>query len=311
MMKELQDFAVQLRKCEKAISDLKNAADAMLLTTRVVMNAPLPHVFDDTAVGSGGEVKPVVSIGGPSFQADTVGRLGQSASAQLESQVLVPIKRWLDVFSSLQTRMREVEAIRLEVDSRRHTVIDLAAQVDKLRARLSRANGSDARLEANLDETIKKLQHKEGKLAITVQNFQEKEQALCNDQSTLIKDAVWLRHYVASALRVEGEALAGAARAIQADTATADVSLSISSLSLGSGGGGGGGTNSAGGAGPSGTPHHGAMSSMHMSQQDGSVMDGMRGYGNQDEYGAGASSSMHLSTDGASNPFLASGVIRN
>jgi len=165
MLKEATDFATHLKKCERSIAEMKSAGETILNTTKQTMSAPLPHIFEDTAAGSGGEVRPNLSIGGPTFEAETVTRLSQSASAQLESQVLVPIKRWLDVFTALQTRMKEVEALRLEVDSRRHTVIDLAAQVDKLRARLSKASGSDGKLEASLDDTIKKLQHKEGKLA--------------------------------------------------------------------------------------------------------------------------------------------------
>jgi hypothetical protein len=165
MMKEAVDFSVHLRKCEKAIADMKSACDTMLTTTKGSMGAPLPHVFEETAAGAGGEVRPTESIGGPAFQGETVIRLSQQASAQIESQVLVPIKRWLEVFSALQTRMRESEDLRLEVDSRRHTVIDLAASVDKQRAKLSKLSGADAKLEGSLDDTIKKLQHKEGKLA--------------------------------------------------------------------------------------------------------------------------------------------------
>jgi len=168
MMKEATDFASHLKKCEKAIADMKTACESMLSTTKIAMAAQLPRLFEDTAGVSGSETKPVESIGGPGFQSETVGRLSQTASAQIESQVLVPIKRWLDVFNALHGRMKEVEALRLEVDSRRHTVIDLAASVDKLRAKLGKVGGHDAKLEASLDDTIKKLQHKEGKLTCTL-----------------------------------------------------------------------------------------------------------------------------------------------
>lgn len=166
MMKEAGDFASHLKKCEKAISDLKGASESMLSTTKITMSAALPRVYDESAAVAGGSASSVETIGGPSFQSETVGRLSQTASAQIESQVLVPIKRWLDVFQALNSRMKEVEALRLEVDSRRHTVIDLAASVDKLRAKLGRS-GNDAKVETSLDETIKKLQHKEGKLTCT------------------------------------------------------------------------------------------------------------------------------------------------
>lgn len=125
-----------------------------------------------------------------------------------------------------------------------------------------------------------------GAAAVTVQSFQEKEQALYADLSTLVKDAAWLRHYMSSALRVQGDALVGAATAL-GDTTRPDVTLSMSSLSLGSQG-----TNSQGGtvAPPSGmlpidsrgpTPVHTAPSSATGSRDD-----------------------------GPSNPFLASGVIQ-
>jgi hypothetical protein len=43
--------------------------------------------------------------------------------------------------------------------------------VDKQRAKLGKVGGHDAKLETSLDETIKKLQHKEGKLTRTLSCF--------------------------------------------------------------------------------------------------------------------------------------------
>ena len=164
MMKEANEFASHLKKCDRAISDMKSSCESMLSTTKIAMSAPLPRLFEDTAAVTGGSSKSMETIGGPGFHSEEFGRLSQTASASIESQVLVPIKRWLDVFGALSARMKEVEALRLEVDSRRHTVIDLAASVDKQRAKLGKLGGHDAKLEMSLDDTIKKLQHKEGKL---------------------------------------------------------------------------------------------------------------------------------------------------
>ena len=63
---------------------------------------------------------------------------------------------------TLQLRMKKLEEIRLEVDSRRRTVADLSAKVEKQRARLpqTRAKGED-----EMQNTIKTMQHKENKLA--------------------------------------------------------------------------------------------------------------------------------------------------
>lgn len=164
MMKEASEFASHLKKCDRAISDMKSSCESMISTTKIAMSAPLPRLFEDTAAVAGGSSKSMETIGGPGFHSEEFGRLSQTASASIESQVLVPIKRWLDVFGALSARMKEVEALRLEVDSRRHTVIDLAASVDKQRAKLGKLGGHDAKLEMSLDDTIKKLQHKEGKL---------------------------------------------------------------------------------------------------------------------------------------------------
>lgn len=231
MVKEAGDFAAHLKKCEKAIADMKAAAESILTTTKSAMSAPLPRVYAETAAASGGAVQPIESIGGPGFQGDTVARLSQTCSAELESQVLVPIKRWLEVHLALQSRLKEVEALRLEVDSRRHTVITLAADVDRLRAKLSKVNGADGKLEGTLDDTIKKLQHKEGKLSMTVANFTDKEKLLHEDLSTLIKDAAWLRHYMASALRVQGETLLSASSAL-GDTQAAEPAVNMASVSV-------------------------------------------------------------------------------
>lgn len=70
--------------------------------------------------------------------------------------------------------------------------------------------------------------------AVAVQSYQEKEQALYVDLSTLIKDAAWLKHYIGSALKVQGDALLGASHAL-GESSQPDASLGgMSSMSLGS-----------------------------------------------------------------------------
>jgi hypothetical protein len=62
--------------------------------------------------------------------------------------------------------MKRLEEVRLEVDSRRHTVTALGHQIEKQRAKLSPAAGSNAqKVEVQMDQTIRKMQHKENKLA--------------------------------------------------------------------------------------------------------------------------------------------------
>lgn len=113
-------------------------------------------------------------------------------------------------------RSQEVEDLRLEVDSRRRTVAELAAAVDAQRTRAS-SRGSDAKAQARLERTVQQLQHKEGKLngeaarpmlllspftsrimfqhqelsrcpgAVTVDRFRGQEELLYRDLCLLIK----------------------------------------------------------------------------------------------------------------------------
>ena len=58
--------------------------------------------------------------------------------------------------------MKRLEGVRLEVDSRRHTVADLGQKVNRQRARLpsTRSKG-----EFTVEQTVRRMQHKENKLA--------------------------------------------------------------------------------------------------------------------------------------------------
>ena len=53
MMKEASDFASHLRKCDRAIADMKSSCETVLSTTKIAMNAQLPRLYEDTAVRCG------------------------------------------------------------------------------------------------------------------------------------------------------------------------------------------------------------------------------------------------------------------
>ena len=61
---------------------------------------------------------------------------------------------------SAQTRMRRLEGVRLEVDSRRRTVVDLRHRIEA-----KKAKAQTPKLEFQTEQLIKKMQHKENKLA--------------------------------------------------------------------------------------------------------------------------------------------------
>ena len=81
---------------------------------------------------------------------------------KLEAEVLAPMQRWTTAYNTVQARMNKLEGVRLEVDSRRRTVAELGQKIDKQRARLPQTKSKG---EFDIEQTIKKVQHKENKLA--------------------------------------------------------------------------------------------------------------------------------------------------
>ena len=69
-------------------------------------------------------------------------------------------------------------------------------------------------------------------IAVRTKEFEEKEQAVFEDLSALIKDAKWLRHFMAIGLKLNGEALVSAAAAFGATDDAADASTFMASLKL-------------------------------------------------------------------------------
>lgn len=142
-------------------------------------------------------------------------------------------------------------------------------------------------------------------IAVSVQSFQEKEQSLYSDLSTLIKDAAWLRHYIASALRVQGESLTGAASAL-GDTTRPDSSLSMSTLSLGSKGADSGKASPVGGMDPGRASNQSHPASEPASAPTKKVAPAPEPSSPPQN---NTSQQQSASAEGASNPFLSSGVI--
>ena len=198
----------------------------LLLTSKVVLASPLPRVYEET---SGGKVVPVghssggnssaalMPIGGTDFSAEELARISKETGKKLESEVLAPMERWLNAFALVNNRMKKLEALRLEVDSRRRTVGKLGRRVDCQRAQLPQTR---ARGEYDMENTIKVLQHKETKLSACRQSYKEHEALVYHQLTNLIRDTVWLKSYLSAVLRVEAEAFQVANSALGSMKAT-------------------------------------------------------------------------------------------
>ncbi|KAK2078856.1 hypothetical protein QBZ16_003696 [Prototheca wickerhamii] len=220
MMREAMEFAAHLRRCEKDIRKMQAATEDLLGTIKSVMSAPLPRVYEDMGAGkrrvggpapSGAGSGPIVPIGGGDYNADEMSRVIKGAGKLVESEVLAPMERWMNAFVLIQQRMKRLESLRLEVDSRRRTVAKLGKKVDVQRARLpqTRAKG-----EYEMENTIKILQHKESKLSACRQSYKEHESLVFHQLENVITDSVWLKSYLSGVLRIQSEALRSANAAL-------------------------------------------------------------------------------------------------
>lgn len=182
------------------------ASDTLLTTSKQVMAIPLPYLYEETAKAAGGEAKALEPIGGSDFAGDIIAKANMSNNQRMESEVLTPIKRWLDALASLKLRKKELDRMRVELDATRRHRAETAASVDKQRGKMTRVQGG-GKTEAKLEERVKKLQEREAKEKVSSANFEEHEEALYRDLAALIRDGGWLKHYVAAALVVEKETL--------------------------------------------------------------------------------------------------------
>lgn len=228
MLREAGDFAGHLKRCEKDIRNLKNATEGLLNTTKIVMSAPLPKVYEDAGNGSA-QPAPVQTPGaigpiGGDFKVDELQRVAKETAKKLEAEVLAPMQRWTTAYNTVQTRMTKLEGLRLEVDSRRRTVADLGQRIDKQRARLPQTRNKG---EFEMEQTIKKMQHKENKLAAARQSFKEQEAMVYQQLAQLIRDAVWLKSYIAAVMRLEQEAFSSAYNSLGPQKGGMDVMVPV------------------------------------------------------------------------------------
>ena len=236
MLSEAAAFAVALKRCEKDIRGAKAAAEALLGTAGAVLSSPLPRVFEDLGGGRAAPAPPgpggAGTIGGSDFCAEDLDAVSKDSSKKLEAEVLAPMARWAAAFAAVSARMKRLEGVRLEVDSRRRTVVALGCRIDRQRLRLpqTRSKGEWA-----MEQSIKAMQHKEHKLAAARGAFREQEALVFAQLAQLIRDAVWLKSYLAAVMRLQQESYGTAAGSLGPAKAALGASVAMSAAAAGDG----------------------------------------------------------------------------
>lgn len=171
---------------------------------------PLPRIYED---GAGGALGPAVLVGN-GMDAESFGKCGRDASTRLETEVIAPLSQWLALHDTLVAKNRELDAVRLEVDSRRRTVADLTVKEAAVRARAQRSR--DDKHGMRVEETAKLLEHKTAKLNASHQEFVKFEEELHTRIVGLIRDAAYIKVHLSQSLANQGAALSAASKIVDA-----------------------------------------------------------------------------------------------
>lgn len=90
-------------KCEQAVRAAYAAHSDLLTITEATMTLPRPNPANDS-LGAGSAASALDLVGGPDFEADTIGRVTTESGPKLEAQVLAPLEQWITRHHQLVVR---------------------------------------------------------------------------------------------------------------------------------------------------------------------------------------------------------------
>lgn len=169
------------------------------------MLSALPRVYEEGSTGAAVPSEPEPTLIGGDVQVERLTSAACEAKKRLDVEVAQPIRQWGAAYRTVSERLKRLESLRLELDSRRRTVAELQGKVERVRANLGTTRQKG---EADMEATLRRMQHKEDKMARCAAAYGESEAALYNSLFTLIKDTSVLRDYAAAALLIVQEAFA-------------------------------------------------------------------------------------------------------
>lgn len=212
MFREATDFAQHLRSMERDLRGISKQVDLQFTGLRNILISPLPRAYE---MGQNGPVpleeepRPI----GQNVHIDKIVGSAQDLKRRLETEVIQPIKEWMVAYRTIQDRMRQLESVRLELDSRRRTVGNMQGRFERMKTNVGSMGQNGT---AELEQMEKAVIHKEEKMMRTSAQYQEMERMVYNSLFTLVRDTSVLREYTAAALQIIQECFAMAHSAYDA-----------------------------------------------------------------------------------------------
>ncbi|KDD72567.1 hypothetical protein H632_c3184p0, partial [Helicosporidium sp. ATCC 50920] len=242
MLSEAGDFAKHLKEVIRDVGGMSNSYTSLSNTLSKTLNCDLPRTYEESAAPPSPAVQEAMAGATPGtpppvpqglrvvpgtelipqsealkcadLDGEELARLSHEHTERLEREVLAPMRAWLDAYNSLKTKNKELEAMRLEVDSRRRTVADLTLKEASARAALLK--GATPKREKKLSESADKLRHKVDKLHVSAGAYTNSEENLHTELAALIQDCVYVSQYAANALKLHADVLVASSTLVRA-----------------------------------------------------------------------------------------------
>ncbi|GFR46221.1 hypothetical protein Agub_g7764 [Astrephomene gubernaculifera] len=200
MFKEATEFCSHLRLLERDLRSMHKEIDGKFTNLRIILSSPLPRAYEEGlngAVPCSEEAKLI----GQGVGLEILQQASNNLWSRLDDEVIKPLRSWLVAYRTVCDRMAKLEALRLELDSRRRTVDSLTDKLERLE-KTQPSPQQKEKHEQEMEKVAQLLQHKRDKLSRTQHAYRELEQTVFNSLNTLIKDTGVLRDYTGLSLQI-------------------------------------------------------------------------------------------------------------
>ncbi|GFH20004.1 uncharacterized protein HaLaN_17049, partial [Haematococcus lacustris] len=215
MFKEATEFAQSIRLLEKDLRAVLKCIDGQYKNLRGILVSPVPNIYEE---GEHGPVstQPGVRLLGANMDVEAIPQAAEAARQRITREVFEPLQEWLKAYNRAEDHMRRLEAVRLELDSRRRTVTNLEGRLTRIRADLGSTKHKGLIEMKEVEET---LARKEEKMSMAEEAFRTQELLVYHSLVIIVKDTAVLRDYTYSSLLIIQECFGAAAAAYDAKPA--------------------------------------------------------------------------------------------
>lgn len=216
MLEEAARFARYVRTVDQHLSRVSRDAVGFGSQVKTLLMSELPRHYTKGGNGETLPASPQTERVGTGVDVERVARAGQVLELRMKEEVQGPLSEWLSAFERAKTLMKKLEATRLELDSRRRTVLSLSARMKFQQFKLENTQSMikqqeamqpkhealESRQKANVERTESILSRKTQKRDALEAEFHETEEECTQVMHALLKDATNMRDFVAQSFRI-------------------------------------------------------------------------------------------------------------